>query len=104
MAQTSSIKDAALSAAVDQVLKHLEKDEEKSLISVYHDQQPFNENMLRPCPMPENPECLRAMVKETGAVSTYYESPEDVDTLCDRTTPHAQNWQPVAELLSHEEA
>ena len=55
--------------------------------------------MLRPCPMLENPECLRAMVKEPGAVSTDYEIPEDVDTLCDHTIPYALSWQPVANKL-----
>lgn len=69
------------------------------LFMAYHNGQPFNDNMLRPCPMLENPEKLRAMVKETGAKSTDYESPEDVDTLCDRCTPYAQNWQPQAENL-----
>ena len=69
------------------------------IFMAYHDGQPFNDNMLRPCPMLENPEKLRAMVKETGAVSTDYEAPEDVDTLCDRTTPYARNWQPTAEKL-----
>ena len=34
------------------------------LFMAYHDNQPFNENMLRPCPMLENPEALRAMVKK----------------------------------------
>ena len=33
----------------------------------YHDSQPFNENMLRPCPMLENPQKLRKMVEESGA-------------------------------------
>lgn len=69
------------------------------LFMAYHNGQPFNDNMLRPCPMLENPEKLRVMVKETGAKSTDYESPEDVDTLCDRCTPYAQNWQPQAENL-----
>ena len=69
------------------------------LFMAYHDNQPFNDNMLRPCPMLENPECLRAMVRQTGAKSTDYESPEDVDTLCDRTTPYARNWQPAADEL-----
>lgn len=69
------------------------------LFMAYHKNQPFNDNMLRPCPMLENPEKLRAMVKETQAVSTDYESPEDVDTLCDRTTPYADNWKPTAEEL-----
>lgn len=69
------------------------------LFMAYHDGQPFNGNMLRPCPMLENPEKLRQMVHETGAVSTDYESPEAVDTLCDRTTPYAEAWKPQADAL-----
>ncbi|MCD7751859.1 MAG: radical SAM protein [Lachnospiraceae bacterium] len=69
------------------------------LFQAYHDQQPFNENMMRPCPMLENPECLRAMVKETGAVNTDYQSPEDVDALCDKTTPYANAWKETADEL-----
>lgn len=65
----------------------------------YHDGQPFNENMLRPCPMLENPDLLRKMVKETNAVSTDYESPEGVDKLCDKCVPYAENWKPQAEKL-----
>ena len=65
----------------------------------YHDGQPFNQNMLRPCPMLENPERLREMVRQTGARSTDYESPEDVEVLCDRTTPYAAAWQPTADRL-----
>ena len=69
------------------------------IFMAYHDNQPFNDNMLRPCPMLENPEKLRQMVKETGAKSTDYESPEEVDVLCDRTTPYANNWAPQADYL-----
>ena len=69
------------------------------LFMAYHDGQPFNGNMLRPCPMLENPEKLRKMVHDTVAVSTDYESPEAVDTLCDRTTPYAEDWKPQAEKL-----
>ena len=69
------------------------------IFMAYHDGQPFNDNMLRPCPMLENPEKLRKMVHDTGAVSTDYESPEAVDTLCDRTTPYAEDWKPQAEKL-----
>lgn len=65
----------------------------------YHDGQPFNDNMFRPCPMLENPEKLRKMVKDAKAKSTDYESPEDVDTLCDRCKPYAENWKPEAEKL-----
>lgn len=69
------------------------------IFMAYHDGQPFNENMLRPCPMLENPEKVRAMVKETNAQSTDYESPETIDSLCDRCTPYAENWKPTADIL-----
>jgi MoaA/NifB/PqqE/SkfB family radical SAM enzyme len=69
------------------------------LFMAYHKGQPFNDNMLRPCPMLENPEKLRKMVKDSGAKSTDYESPEDVDVLCDRCKPYAENWKPEAEKL-----
>ena len=69
------------------------------IFMAYHDGQPFNKNMLRPCPMLENPEKLRNMVKTTHAVSTDYESPESVDTLCDRTQPYADNWESTADNL-----
>lgn len=69
------------------------------LFMAYHDGQPFNENMLRPCPMLENPEKLRGMVKESGAKSTDYEAPETVDTLCDRCEPYAEKWKPEADRL-----
>ena len=69
------------------------------LFQAYHDNQPFNDNMLRPCPMLENPECLRSMVRTAGAVSTDYETPETVDCLCDRTTPYARRWKQTADSL-----
>ena len=69
------------------------------LFMAYHNGQPFNENMLRPCPMLENPEKLRAMVKDTGAVSTDYQSPESVDHLCDKTSVYAENWKPKADEI-----
>lgn len=71
----------------------------RPLFMAYHDNQPFNENMLRPCPMLENPEFLRKMVKETKAVSTDYQSPESADSLCDKTTPYAENWKATADSL-----
>ena len=72
------------------------------LFLAYHDGQPFHENMLRPCPMLENPERLREMVKAAGARSTDLQSPEPVDHLCDKCTPYAENWKPTAEALWEE--
>ena len=47
----------------------------------------------------KSPIFMRAMVKETGAVSTDYQSPESVDHLCDKTTPYAQQWENTAQTL-----
>lgn len=69
------------------------------IFQAYHDNQPFNDNHLRPCPMLENPEILRKLVKETGAVNTDYQDPESVDHLCDKTVAYAAEWKPVADEL-----
>lgn len=69
------------------------------LFMAYHDGQPFNDNMLRPCPMLENPEKLRDMVKKSGAKSTDMQSPEDVDNLYGKCKPYADNWTPTADRL-----
>ena len=69
------------------------------MMMAYHDNQPFNDNMLRPCPMLENPEKLRAMVEKAGAHSTDLQSPETADHLCSKCDQYARNWQPVADKL-----
>ena len=69
------------------------------MMMAYHDNQPFNENMLRPCPMLENPEKLRAMVEKAGAHSTDLQSPETAEHLCSKCQQYAKNWQPVADEL-----
>ena len=69
------------------------------IFMAYHDGQPFNKNMLRPCPMLENPQLLREIVHKTGAHSTDLQSPESVDHLCDKCVTYAENWKPEAERL-----
>ena len=69
------------------------------LFMAYHDGQPFNQNMLRPCPMLENPECLQCMVQKSDAHSTDLQSPESAEHLCEKCAPYAQNWAPAAERL-----
>lgn len=69
------------------------------IFMAYHDGQPFNKNMLCPCPMLENPNILREMVKRTGAKSTDLQSPETVDHLCDKCELYAKHWHPVANEL-----
>jgi len=69
------------------------------LFTAYYKGQPFNDNHLRPCPMLENPDKLRKMIKETDAKSTDFLVKEDVDTLCGRCDEFALAWQPVADEL-----
>ncbi len=69
------------------------------LFTAYRKGQPFNDNHLRPCPMLENPEILRRMVKETGAKSTDLIVAEDVDTLCGRCDEFAMEWKGVADEI-----
>ena len=69
------------------------------MMMAYHDGQPFNENMLRPCPMLENPEKLRKMVVGTKAHSTDLQSPESVEHLCAKCDQYAEHWKPVSEEL-----
>lgn len=69
------------------------------LFMAYHDGQPFNENHLRPCPMLENPEILRGIIRKTGAASTDLEAPEDEEQLCSRCDRYAEEWEKTADTL-----
>ena len=69
------------------------------LFMAYRDNQPFNENMLRPCPMLENPEILQKMVHETGAHSTDVEQEEPVEHLCGKCVDYAKDWKETADKL-----
>ena len=62
------------------------------LFKSYQQHQPFNSNMLRPCPLLDNPGALAEMVHETGAKSTDYTQPEDVDELQAKTKDVAERW------------
>ena len=69
------------------------------LFKTYHEGQPFNRNHLRPCPMLENPQLLRKIVKESGAHQTNDESAESVDELCAKCDEYAAKWAPAAEEI-----
>lgn len=69
------------------------------IFMAYYENQPFNDNFMRPCPMLENPECLEAMVHETNAVPTDLVYKESVEELCGKCTEAAKAWAPVAERI-----
>ncbi|MDD6988655.1 radical SAM protein [Ruminococcus sp.] len=65
----------------------------------YKNNQPFNENMFRPCPMLENPEYLEKMVAQSNAHSTDMQSPESAEHLCRKCKSYAENWIDTADKL-----
>lgn len=69
------------------------------LFMQYKKGQPFNDNHLMPCPMLENPEKLKEMIQQTGAVSTDLESPEDIDKLYKKCKSYSDIWSPCANEL-----
>lgn len=88
---SANIKDVSLLEALKQ-----------PLFMAYRENQPFNGNHLRPCPMLENPEILQRMVHETGAKSTDLQSPETVEHLCGKCVEYAREWSEKAEELWNE--
>lgn len=69
------------------------------LFMAYHDGQPFNDNLLRPCPMLENPDCLEQMVDASKAHCTDLQAQESAHDLAEKCRPAARAWAPVAERL-----
>jgi MoaA/NifB/PqqE/SkfB family radical SAM enzyme len=65
----------------------------------YHNNQPFNGNLLRPCPVLDNPGRLAEMVKKAKAESTDLQHKEDAGDLCAKCVPTAEAWAHVADRL-----
>lgn len=72
------------------------------LFTEYKENIPFNDNHFMPCPMLENPQYIEKMVKETGAKSTYLNSPESVEDLVAKTKVYADQWKDKADELWQE--
>lgn len=72
------------------------------LFKQYYKGQPFNDNMLRPCPMLENPQALRNIIEKTGAKSTNLTAPESAETLCSKCDEYAALWAPTAKRIWEE--
>ena len=71
----------------------------KPLFMAYRKGQPFNDNHLMPCPMLENPDILRKIIKETNAKSTDFISKETVEELCSKCDDFSKAWAPVAKEI-----
>ena len=69
------------------------------LFMAYKNNQPFSNNMLRPCPVLDNPGAISKMVAETGAYSTEMQHPESANDLFDKTIDAAKAWKIKADEL-----
>lgn len=71
------------------------------LFQQYRVNQPFNKNLLRPCPVLDNPGRLTVMVEKSGAKSTDIMAPEAASEYCGKCVDAAKAWAPVAAELWH---
>ncbi len=71
----------------------------RPLFMAYRQNQPFNDNMLMPCPLLDNAGKLAEIVDQTGAASTDLQHPENAYALCAKCKQAAKKWQPVADAL-----
>lgn len=69
------------------------------LFKEYRKGQPFNQNMLRPCPLLDNPDKLVAIVEQSGAHSTDLQNPENVRHLCGKCKEVSEKWADTSHLL-----
>ena len=65
----------------------------------YYREQPFSDNLLRPCPILENSGKLTEMVKRAGAHSSDLQEQETPEQLCAKTKEAAEAWKPVSERI-----
>ncbi len=69
------------------------------LFMEYHRGQPFNDNLLRPCPMLDNKDALAKMVERSGAKPTDLVGAEPAADLCAKCHSHIDEWAPNAQRL-----
>ena len=73
------------------------------LFMQYYEGQPFNDNLLKPCPILENEGLLADMVKRAGAHSTDLQEKESAEDLCAKCHDSIAEWTPVAERIWNDE-
>lgn len=69
------------------------------LFEMYKQNQPFNENHLRPCPLLDNPDKLKKMVHLAKAHSTQPVDEELVDALTDKCQEISKQWAVKADQI-----
>ena len=74
------------------------------LFMQYYEGQPFNDNLLKPCPILENEGLLADMVKRADAHSTDLQEKERAESLCAKCHDSIAEWTPVADRIWNDES
>lgn len=82
--------------------KHILDALKSPIFMAYRARQPFSDNMLRACPVMDNPGAIKKMVLESGAKSTDLQSPEMVEDLFKKTVDVARKWKDRADRMADE--
>ncbi|MGE5553987.1 MAG: radical SAM protein [Betaproteobacteria bacterium] len=85
---THNIKDCSLEEALA-----------SPLFRAYQQRQPFQHNLLRPCPLLDNPRALPEMVAESGAHQTQLHLAPPAE-LAAKLDPYAEEWGRIADRLA----
>ena len=88
----ANIKDMSLLEALKQ-----------PIFKEYQKNQPFSDNLLRPCPLLDNEGKLAEMVHRCGAHSTDLAHPENVNDLCAKCHNISKDWKVTADKLWEKE-
>ena len=70
------------------------------LMKAFQKRQPFNKNLLRPCPLIDNPQALSDIVAETGANSTQLHNAGEAQKLANSLKTYAEDWGKIADKLN----
>jgi len=73
------------------------------LFAAYQKRQPFNRNMLRPCPLIDNPQAMVDMVRESSALGTQLTCDETPEEFAEKLAPYASQWAQKAAALRPED-
>ena len=79
--------------------KHLIDALQSPIFMAYRERQPFSSNMLRPCPVMDQPGALKRMVEVSGAKSTDLSCPEPVEDLFNKIVDVSAKWKETADRM-----
>ncbi len=82
--------------------KHMLDALKSPIFMAYKARQPFSDNMLRACPVVDNPGAIKKIVLESGAKSTDLQSPEKIEDLFAKTVDVARKWKETADKMAEE--